>query len=350
MRIFISYRRQDTRDLTGRMCDRLISHFGPKSIFKDVDTIPPGPDFQQVLLSAIQSCDVFLAVIGDRWLSETALNGARRLDDPVDYVRVEIIEALKGRCTVIPVLAEGVRMPRPEDLPDALKPLTRRNASKLRSDPDFHRDMEKLIKAIESAAQSSDADGAVSEALSRFAKAWREWGMTNPKIAHEKFIAEDWNVLNMTGHLLGKNMLTGEYDKSKHAPDVSWDEQTAISLCVSHLMTGYLLDRFLKTGSFEVEDFPKQTPVGFKNAPELMSRWFEGVIPSDWIGNWCDPLSVGLGNRLGIQTMFVGMGDIDQIAQRSIPVAASFRACVLLGIVAHRFLMSGAPKKGVKQE
>ena len=89
-RIFISYRRDDTAYPAGWLFDRLVERFGAEQIFKDVDSIELGDDFVEVLNEAVGSTDVLLALIGDKWLTVTGEEGARRLDDPDDFVRLEI--------------------------------------------------------------------------------------------------------------------------------------------------------------------------------------------------------------------------------------------------------------------
>ena len=93
-RIFISYRRGETAYPAGWLFDRLVQHFGAVQIFKDVDSIELGDDFVEVITRAVGSCDVLLALIGDQWLTVTDVNGRRRIDDPDDFVRLEIQAAL----------------------------------------------------------------------------------------------------------------------------------------------------------------------------------------------------------------------------------------------------------------
>jgi hypothetical protein len=147
--IFISYRRTDSADIVGRIYDRLVQQLGRNSIFKDVDSIPLGIDFKSYLDKTISECNVLLAVIGDRWLETTDATGKRRLEDPDDFVRIEIASALEQGIPVIPLLVRGARMPEEEDLPTELKQLVYRNGIPIRPDPDFHRDMDRLISALE---------------------------------------------------------------------------------------------------------------------------------------------------------------------------------------------------------
>jgi hypothetical protein len=155
-KIFISYRRQDSRDITGRIYDRLLRHWEAERIFKDVDNIDPGEDYRDVIDREIAGCSLFLAVIGPNWLDAKKADGKRRLDDSNDMVRIEIETALKRNQRVIPVLVGEGRMPEAEELPASLQELADRHAFPVRPDPDFHRDMDRLVKLIERAMTSSE--------------------------------------------------------------------------------------------------------------------------------------------------------------------------------------------------
>jgi len=127
----------------------LVDAFGEKPVFKDVDSIPPGVDFKEFLDQKVNECTVLLAVIGDRWVDVRGLGGKRRLDDPDDFVRVEIESALKRGIPVIPLLVRGARMPEEDELPPSLQKLVYRNAIPVRPDPDFNNDIKKLISSLE---------------------------------------------------------------------------------------------------------------------------------------------------------------------------------------------------------
>src|SRR5215469_5649935 len=122
-RIFMSYRREDTAYSAAWLYDRLVRHFSGNQVFKDVDSIDLGDDFAEVITTAVESSEVLLALIGNRWLTATGRDGRRRLDDPNDFVRVEIEAALIRDVRVIPVLVEGARMPRADELPASLAKL-----------------------------------------------------------------------------------------------------------------------------------------------------------------------------------------------------------------------------------
>ncbi|MDQ7028176.1 MAG: uracil-DNA glycosylase family protein [Anaerolineae bacterium] len=148
-RIFINYRRADSEGHVGRLYDHLVQHFRPDDIFMDISSIEPGQDFVQVLEDAVATCDIFLAIIGSRWLTLANAEGERRLDLWNDFVRIEIESALKHDKLVIPVLVGGAKMPSPDDLPATIASLSRRNAIEV-SHQRFGYDVQKLIETMKS--------------------------------------------------------------------------------------------------------------------------------------------------------------------------------------------------------
>ncbi|MHB0959625.1 MAG: toll/interleukin-1 receptor domain-containing protein [Pirellulaceae bacterium] len=147
--VFISYRRSDSEDVTGRIYEHLLGYFGEGTVFKDVDSIPLGADFRTAIDQAIQSSDVLLVVIGPEWIDTTDEKRVRRIDNADDYVRLEVEAALKREMPVIPVLVKGAQVPSELQLPTSLGPLAYRNAAKVRSDPDFAADIERLVRCLE---------------------------------------------------------------------------------------------------------------------------------------------------------------------------------------------------------
>ncbi|MGH9930520.1 MAG: SUMF1/EgtB/PvdO family nonheme iron enzyme [Pyrinomonadaceae bacterium] len=145
--IFVSYRRDDCAGHAGRLYDTLVAHFGEDHIFMDVDTIEPGEDFVEVIESAVASCEVLIAVIGRQWLSRFG-ESARLLENPNDFVRMEVAAALKRDIRVIPVMVQRATMPSPKDLPEDLLKLSSRNALEL-SDYRWQFDVEELVRAVE---------------------------------------------------------------------------------------------------------------------------------------------------------------------------------------------------------
>ncbi len=146
-KIFISYRRDDSADAAGRLSDNLLAHFDKEQIFMDIDYIEPGEDFVQVITDAVRSCQILIAVIGRNWLNSSKDGSTRRLDYPNDFVRLEIATALSLNVRVIPVLVQGTTMPAPQDLPDEIAALSRRQAFEL-SHQRWQRDVESLIGSL----------------------------------------------------------------------------------------------------------------------------------------------------------------------------------------------------------
>jgi tetratricopeptide (TPR) repeat protein len=162
--IFISYRRDDAAYVTGHINDLLRKEFGDASVFTDVDNIALGVDFRAVLDETVSQCQVLLAVIGTAWLTVRGQDGQLRLEDPADFVRIEIESALKRNIPVIPLLVSGATMPTAEDLPDSLKELAFRNGTQIRPGPDFRVDMARLAKNLQRhfdsiRTESGDAPG-----------------------------------------------------------------------------------------------------------------------------------------------------------------------------------------------
>jgi TIR domain len=146
--IFLSYRRADAAGTAGRLFDRLSQHFGAEQVFRDIDSIEAGDNFEQSIRDALRTATAVLVVIGPRWLDLRRDDGKRRIDDPLDYVRREIELALSSDSIVIPVLVESAVLPAAELLPASLRELTKRNAVEL----SFHRwgnDIEDFMLRLE---------------------------------------------------------------------------------------------------------------------------------------------------------------------------------------------------------
>lgn len=157
-RIFISYRRTDSAGHAGRLYDRLRAHFGKDRVFMDVTGIEAGTDFVDTIDAAVGGCDVLIAVIGREWVASSDGAGRRRLDLPNDFIRLEVGSALKRKVRVVPVLVEGALMPEQDQLPEALRPLTRRQAVELR-DSRWDADVEDLIASLERSPEPAQATG-----------------------------------------------------------------------------------------------------------------------------------------------------------------------------------------------
>jgi hypothetical protein len=144
--VFISYRRGETSGQARALHDRLAQRFGAERVFMDVDSIDPGADFVQKIEEAIGSSGVTLVLIGRDWLNRRSEE--HLLDDPTDFVRLETDTALRSGMPVIPILVERAPMPEPEELPESLRPLTRRNALELENQR-WEYDVSRLVRAVE---------------------------------------------------------------------------------------------------------------------------------------------------------------------------------------------------------
>ena len=178
--VFVSYRRKDSEGESGRLFDDLSSHFGSESVFMDVSAIEPGRDFRKAIDQSVTTCSVLLAIIGQEWLELKDAAGFRRLEDPNDFVRLELASALRRDIPLIPVLVRGAKMPDADRLPPDLKELVYRNAVEL-THARWKSDVQLLIRALrpyldarpgasptgDDAAQSPNASPATEDTVTR---------------------------------------------------------------------------------------------------------------------------------------------------------------------------------------
>jgi len=172
-KVFISYRREDSAGYAGRVRDRLASTFGSDLVFMDVDGIPLGSNFVKVLQGEVATCSALLAVIGRGWLDMCDAQGRRRLDQPDDFVRVEIAAALQRNIPVIPILLDDTKIPRRDQLPADMQELVLRNGLAVR-DASFHSDIDILIRALKAqlGAAAGETPGSKVRAPHVIAPAW----------------------------------------------------------------------------------------------------------------------------------------------------------------------------------
>ena len=159
-RIFINYRREDTRGESGRIYDFLSARF-PGQVFRDVGSLEPGADWQQAIGRVISQSDACIVVIGCNWLDIKGDDGKRRLDDPADTVRREVFAALQREIMVIPVLVAGAELPKPRDLPPDLQALCAKNALEI-TEQDWAEGCQKLAHALDLALRGAARNVAVS--------------------------------------------------------------------------------------------------------------------------------------------------------------------------------------------
>lgn len=146
--LFISYRRSDSAAYAGRLADSLARHFDRDRLFMDLDKIPGGADFMQVIRQAIESSRAMIVVIGPEWLSAAGADGGRRIDDPADFVHREIALAIERGQPIFPVLVGGAAMPPQAQLPAPLAALATRNAREL-SNSRWQHDTGLLVEDLE---------------------------------------------------------------------------------------------------------------------------------------------------------------------------------------------------------
>src|ERR1700674_4119218 len=147
-KIVISYRRSFYDAIAGRIRDKLVSHYGNESVYMDVDNIPFGIDFRKHTNNALSEGDVVVAIIGPKWVGPVKGRKARIFDE-TDPVRVEIETALNREIVVVPILVDGARMPKPEELPDTINKLAFHNAATVDAGRDFHQHMERVIRSMD---------------------------------------------------------------------------------------------------------------------------------------------------------------------------------------------------------
>jgi hypothetical protein len=173
LRIFINYRRDDSAGHAGRLHDALVARFGEEHIFMDIDRIPLGVDFVEAIRDAVGSCDVLIALIGRDWLSLPDARGRPRLENPEDYVRLELEAALSRGVPVIPARVQDAEMPSSTELPEVLAPFARRNGLPLR-DIGWREDVGRLMRALEGMAEEKARRGQAGVERERAEQALRE--------------------------------------------------------------------------------------------------------------------------------------------------------------------------------
>ncbi len=214
--IFISYRRSDSISDTGRIYDRLVTEFGQEHVFKDIDSIPLGVDFAEFLDRAVSRCQVLLVIIGKTWLTVTDSSGKRRLDNPDDFVRIEIESALRQDISVIPVLLEGAMIPDRFELPESLQALARRNGTRVGYDPRFHTDVSRLIKGIKGLLEES------TQPVPAIPEIPIAQPTVQPELSHPRFTF-DIIVVNAEGVEIERRLGQAEYYREDLSDDVTLD-------------------------------------------------------------------------------------------------------------------------------
>lgn len=168
--IFISYRRRDSTKDARAICEHLRRQFGERTVFMDHLSSDLGDEFVDHLELGLASCRALLVVIGPQWLTITTDGGRRKLDDPQDFVRLEIEAALERDVVVIPLLVDGARMPAEAELPEPLAPLARRNSLTVRSESGWEEDVRLLVRRLDDVVRSASRSGPPGRAEARSAR------------------------------------------------------------------------------------------------------------------------------------------------------------------------------------
>jgi TIR domain len=172
-RVFLSYRREETRHVAGRFADQLEHRIGPENVFLDIDGMQPGADVRETIVEQVRSCRLVVALIGPKWVSLCDSRGRRRLHGPGDFVNLEILTALECGIRIIPVLVDGADMPRAEELPGPIQELALRSALRLDHES-FKSDSKKLLSAIEQGSAAAAVEAAAARAAAKEAAAAEE--------------------------------------------------------------------------------------------------------------------------------------------------------------------------------
>jgi hypothetical protein len=152
----LSYRRDDSKWIAGRIFDRLEDHYGRGNVFMDIDAIPVGLDFREHLQQSLQRCDILLAIVGPKWLG-TDEHGHHAIADETDWVRIEIETALAKKIPVIPILIDRLRMPKATELPEGLRNFAFRQAAEVDSGVDFRTHLDRLIRSMDQYLQGQSS-------------------------------------------------------------------------------------------------------------------------------------------------------------------------------------------------
>jgi TIR domain len=151
-KIAVSYRREDSGPVSGRIFDRLVARYGKESVFRDIDNIPAGVDFRHHIDDVLHNTDTLIVVLGRKWIGPVTA-GRSRIHDEDDPVRVELETALQRNVSIIPVLIGDAKMPKASQLPESLKDFTFRSAVRVDPGQDFDHHTDRLIRSIERTLQ-----------------------------------------------------------------------------------------------------------------------------------------------------------------------------------------------------
>ena len=193
-KIFISYRRADSQWQTKAIYEKLTTIVDDprEDIFFDLDSMTVGLNFKTQIQASVEKCDVLIAMIGQKWVNEVDTEtGQRRLDDPKDFVRLEVAAALNRDIPVIPVLLDGAPVPDMDELPDDIKELSERHGIKIRADS-FENDVGLLLKSLERIGITKSKPEPIPEPVDMgvLNKEWRKLARTTDLNAMKGFLTK----------------------------------------------------------------------------------------------------------------------------------------------------------------
>lgn len=231
VRVFINYRRADTGHAAGRLRDMIVTRFGERSVFVDVEDIEPGTDYVEAIDGYVSSCVVMLVLIGDDWLTARDRDGNRRIDNPADRLRLEVESGLRNRTRVVPVLVDNASMPKTPDLPPSLVPLSRHQSVRLRHET-FRPDAEHLLDAIAHVAEEAEPARESTSSGTPQAKAAtgtstateaRPARAATRRVSTSRWLALGFLVLALLVLVATTGALQGpEHDSRLNLPDSTW--------------------------------------------------------------------------------------------------------------------------------
>ena len=232
-KITVSYRRDDSEAITGRIFDRLVAHYGKSAVFRDIDNIPAGVDFRKHIDEALQETDALIVVIGRRWMG-SAKPGNSRIQDEIDPVRIEVESALKRGVAVIPVLVGGARMPTAAQLPASLEELAFRNAVRVDTGQDFDHHADRLLRAMDRTLGYARADVPAADAVRELASVEPAAPLLEPEVAasaSSEKARPEWGgyAKSSVAHMIGSYLVLRSAFKTPgnlvtYATDMFWDD------------------------------------------------------------------------------------------------------------------------------
>ena len=266
--IFFSYRRIDSHHWQTKLYDHLHSHFGSQ-ISKDIDNIPVGKSFSDILKDKILLCDVMLVIIGPDWLEAKNQNGQRRIDDEHDFIRTEIAIAFSLNKRVIPVLLDETNMPRTTDIPANLRELATKQPVHIR-EQSWGADINHLIETINEAF----ASGAPQLAKDRLKGVFISY-------SHKD---EEWkdNLVTQLSVLELENLLHIWDDRKIQVGD-NWNQKISNAMESASIAILLISADFLTSGFIRSEEVPKllarQKQDGLRIVPLIVRPCAWKIVP-----------------------------------------------------------------------